>query len=83
MCQPPARLVATSSTMGSTGGASRDGAHGNPRRRLTWDGLSLLVVQTGPEHAANRAFYLPRGFLPAAELDLYPDNPIQLMSRRL
>lgn len=58
--------------------------------RLAADGLSLLVVQTlsdredpGPEHAATRAFYLPRGFLPAAELDLYPDNPIQLMSRRL
>ena len=53
-------------------------------------GVSLLVVQTlsdredpGPEYAATRAFYLARRFVPAAELDLYPDNPIQLMSRRL
>lgn len=53
----------------------------------------LLVVETlsdredpGPEYAATRAFYLARGFRPAAELDLYPDdpdNPIQLMSMRL
>lgn len=53
-------------------------------------GVTLLVVQTlsdredpGPEYAATRVFYLARKFAPAAELDLYPDNPIQLMSRRL
>ena len=53
-------------------------------------GVSMLVVQTlsdredpGPEYAETRAFYLAKGFVPAAELDLYPDNPIQLMSRRL
>jgi GNAT superfamily N-acetyltransferase len=58
--------------------------------RLAADGVSLLVVKTlsdredpGPEYAATRAFYLARGFVPAAELDLYPDNPMQLMSRRL
>ena len=58
--------------------------------RLAADGVSLLVVKTlsdredpGPEYAATRAFYLARGFVPAAELDLFPDNPIQLMSRRI
>jgi ribosomal protein S18 acetylase RimI-like enzyme len=54
---------------------------------------TLLAVETlsdrtdpGPEYGATRAFYLARGFRPAAELDLYPDdpeNPIQLMTRRL
>jgi N-acetylglutamate synthase-like GNAT family acetyltransferase len=51
--------------------------------------VRLLVVKTlsdredpGPEYAATRAFYLARGFLPAAELDLFgPENPIQLMAR--
>ena len=51
----------------------------------------LLVVETlsdredpGPEYAATRAFYLAKGFRPAAELDLFgPENPIQLMSRPL
>lgn len=51
----------------------------------------LLVVETlsdredpGPEYAATRAFYLARGFRPAAELDLFgPENPIQLMAMRL
>lgn len=51
----------------------------------------LLVVKTlsdredpGPEYAATRAFYLARGFRPAAELDLFgPENPIQLMSQQL
>jgi ribosomal protein S18 acetylase RimI-like enzyme len=53
-------------------------------------GARLLVVQTlsdredpGPEYGATRAFYLSRGFVPAAELEGTPDNPIQLMSRRL
>jgi rhodanese-related sulfurtransferase/ribosomal protein S18 acetylase RimI-like enzyme len=53
-------------------------------------GVHLLVVETlsdredpGPEYAATRAFYLARGFAPAAELDLYPDDPIQLLSRTL
>jgi ribosomal protein S18 acetylase RimI-like enzyme len=57
---------------------------------LSSEGVRLLVVETlsdredtGPEYAATRAFYLARGFSPAAELDLYPDNPIQLMSLRL
>lgn len=58
--------------------------------RLAASGIRLLLVQTlsdrvdpGPEYAATREFYLARGFLPAAELDLYPENPIQLMSRRI
>ena len=54
-------------------------------------GVRLLVVKTlsdrtdpGPEYAATRAFYLARGFRPAAELDLFgPENPIQLMARRI
>ena len=57
---------------------------------LTAQGVHLLVVETlsdrddpGPAYAATRAFYLARGFVPAAELDLYPDNPIQLMARTL
>jgi len=57
---------------------------------LSAEVVRLLVVETlsdredpGPEYAATRAFYLARGFTPAAELDLYPDNPIQLMSLRL
>jgi ribosomal protein S18 acetylase RimI-like enzyme len=57
------------------------------------DDVSLVAVETlsdrtdpGPEYAATRAFYLARGFRPAAELDLYhddPENPIQLMTRRV
>jgi ribosomal protein S18 acetylase RimI-like enzyme len=57
--------------------------------RLIRKGKTRLFVQTlsdrrdpGPEYAATRAFYLGRGFVPAAELDLYPkdpENPIQLM----
>jgi GNAT superfamily N-acetyltransferase len=54
-------------------------------------GVRLLLVKTlsdreepGPEYAATRAFYLARGFRPAAELDLFgPENPIQLMALRL
>jgi GNAT superfamily N-acetyltransferase len=58
--------------------------------RLRSRSIRLLVVQTlsdredpGPEYGATRAFYLSRGFAPAAELEGTPDNPIQLMSRRL
>jgi len=59
---------------------------------LTAEGtVHLLLVKTlsdredpGSEYAATRAFYLSRGFRPAAELDLFgPENPIQLMSLRL
>jgi GNAT superfamily N-acetyltransferase len=58
---------------------------------LSADGVRLLVVETlsdrvdpGPEYASTRAFYLARGFKPAAELDLFgPENPIQLMAMRL
>jgi len=53
--------------------------------------VRVLLVKTlsdrtdpGPEYAATRAFYLARGFRPAAELDLFgPENPIQLMALRL
>ena len=56
---------------------------------LSGTGVRLLLVKTlsdredpGPEYAATRAFYLARGFSPAAELDLFgPENPIQLLSR--
>jgi N-acetylglutamate synthase-like GNAT family acetyltransferase len=56
---------------------------------LSGTGVRLLLVKTlsdredpGPEYAATRAFYLARGFQPAAELDLFgPENPIQLLSR--
>jgi len=57
--------------------------------RLVRERKRLLFVQTlsdredpGPEYAATRAFYLGRGFVPAAEIDLDPpdpNNPIQLM----
>jgi GNAT superfamily N-acetyltransferase len=58
---------------------------------LSAAGARLLLVQTlsdredpGPEYAATRAFYLAKGFRPAAELDLFgPENPIQLMSRSI
>jgi GNAT superfamily N-acetyltransferase len=50
-------------------------------------GDRLLLVKTlsdrtdpGPEYAETRAFYLAMGFVPVAELDLYPDNPIQLLA---
>lgn len=55
---------------------------------LSHEPVRLLVVETlsdredpGPEYAATRAFYLARGFAPAAELQGYPDNPIQLLSK--
>jgi GNAT superfamily N-acetyltransferase len=56
------------------------------------DDARLLVVKTlsdregdpGPEYRATRAFYLARGFLPAAELDLWgAGNPCQLLARTL
>jgi GNAT superfamily N-acetyltransferase len=58
---------------------------------LSASGARLLFVQTlsdredpGPEYTETRAFYLARGFRPAAELDLFgPENPIQLMSRSI
>ena len=52
----------------------------------------MLIVKTlsdregepGLEYAATRAFYLARGFRPAAELDLWgPGNPCQLLSHTL
>jgi ribosomal protein S18 acetylase RimI-like enzyme len=55
---------------------------------LSHEPVRLLVVETlsdredpGPEYAATRAFYLARGFSPAAELQGYPDNPIQLLAK--
>jgi GNAT superfamily N-acetyltransferase len=54
--------------------------------RLRAEGDRLVLVRTlsdrtdpGPEYAETRAFYLGLGFLPLAELDLFPDNPIQLL----
>lgn len=56
------------------------------------DDTGLLIVKTlsdregdpGPEYAATRAFYLARGFRPAAELDLWgPGNPCQVLARTL
>ena len=56
------------------------------------DDARLLIVKTlsdregdpGPEYGATRAFYLARGFRPAAELDLWgPDDPCQLLARSL
>ena len=55
--------------------------------KLRADGDRLVVVKTlsdridpGPEYAETRAFYLAMGFVPVVELDLHPDNPIQLMA---
>ena len=55
--------------------------------QLRAHGDRLLLVKTlsdrtdpGPEYAETRAFYLAMGFVPVAELDLYPDNPIQLLA---
>jgi GNAT superfamily N-acetyltransferase len=56
------------------------------------DDARLLIVKTlsdrdgdpGPEYGATRAFYLARGFRPAAELDLWgTGNPCQLLARTL
>ena len=53
-------------------------------------GDRILLVKTlsdredpGPEYAETRAFYLAMGFVPVVELDLYPDNPIQLLAMPL
>jgi ribosomal protein S18 acetylase RimI-like enzyme len=57
---------------------------------LAAEGVRLLLVETlsdredpGPEYTATRAFYLARGFAAAAELQGYPENPIQLMAKAL
>ena len=78
-------------------GRARPGCRDPARRCASWRisrreaSVRLLVVKTlsdredpGPEYAATRAFYLAKGFRPAAELDLFgPENPIQLMARRI
>jgi GNAT superfamily N-acetyltransferase len=54
---------------------------------LTRDGARMLVVKTlsdreepGPEYAETRSFYLARGFVPVAELDIWgAENPCQLL----
>ncbi len=56
---------------------------GNDVRLLAVKTLSDRAGDPGPEYSATRAFYLARGFVPAAELDLFgPENPIQLLTRR-
>ena len=53
-------------------------------RLLTVKTLSDRDGDPGPEYRATRAFYLARGFLPAAELDLWGrGNPCQLLARPL
>lgn len=53
-------------------------------------GVEWLLVKTlsdrngdpGPEYSSTRAFYLARGFVPVAELDIWgPENPCQLLAR--
>jgi GNAT superfamily N-acetyltransferase len=59
--------------------------------RLRAGGVSLLLVKTlsdredpGPAYAATRGFYLARGFLPVAELEIWgPENPCQLLAKPL
>ncbi len=58
--------------------------------QLRAKGDRLVLVKTlsdrtdpGPEYAEARAFYLAMGFVPVVELDLYPDNPIQLLALSL
>ena len=54
---------------------------------LTRDGSRMLVVKTlsdreepGPEYAQTRSFYLARGFVPVAELDIWGvENHCQLL----
>ena len=55
--------------------------------QLRAQGDRLVLVKTlsdrtepGPEYAETRAFYVAMGFVPVAELDLYPENPIQLLA---
>jgi GNAT superfamily N-acetyltransferase len=57
------------------------------RDQLRADGDRIVLVKTlsdrtdpGPEYAETRAFYLAMGFVPVVELDLYPENPIQLLA---
>ena len=56
------------------------------------DSSGSLLVKTvsdrdgdpGPEYAQTRAFYLARGFIPMAELDIWgPENPCQLLARAI
>jgi GNAT superfamily N-acetyltransferase len=56
------------------------------------DATRSLLVKTlsdrdgdpGPEYAQTRAFYLARGFMPIAELDIWgPENPCQLLARTI
>jgi GNAT superfamily N-acetyltransferase len=56
------------------------------------DDAQALLVKTlsdrdgdpGPEYTATRAFYLARGFVPVAELDIWgPENPCQVLARRV
>ena len=56
------------------------------KEQLRANGDRIVLVKTlsdrtdpGPEYAETRAFYLAMGFVPVVELDLYPDNPIQLL----
>lgn len=54
---------------------------------LSRDGTRLLVVKTlsdreepGRAYAETRSFYLGRGFIPVAELEIWgPENPCQLL----
>ena len=55
--------------------------------QLRTEGNRLVLVRTlsdrsdpGPEYAETRAFYLAMGFIPVAEVDLDPVNPIQLLA---
>lgn len=58
---------------------------------LSQDGARMLVVKTlsdreepGPEYAETRSFYLARGFVPVAELDIWgAQNPCQLLATAL
>lgn len=79
--------IATRADLRGTGVGTRlvDGLTG----RLPDDAQAVLVKtlsdrdgDPGPEYAATRAFYLARGFVPAAELDIWgPENPCQLLAR--
>jgi GNAT superfamily N-acetyltransferase len=57
------------------------------RSALSRDGVRLLVVKTlsdredpGRAYAETRSFYLSRGLIPVAELEIWgPENPCQLL----
>jgi len=57
--------------------------------RAARDGTKLILVktlsdrsETGAAYEATRGFYLSRGFVPVAELDIWgPENPCQLLAR--